>query len=286
MLHDFDDDDEQSECTKLDLIPTSRARAGGVRLAIQFLGLEDSKDPRAFLSEGHLDSLGLCLFLATVRIFNTPDTLLVLDDVLTSIDKEHRKRVGDLLFAEFSGYQIVITTHDEHWESQLRSSVVARGEAKSWKFIKLESWNVESGPSISEVEQTYEFVDANLTEENYRNLGGPFRVLIEDFLKRVAVKLALEVKFKIDGAYTAADFVHANITNKLREELISKSDASEEADIKQDIANVLGQGDLINSLSHDKVSKLEISLIQVKDFVSGLKSLTARCEMHGLIKGK
>lgn len=89
-LHDFDDHSECSECTALELQPTSRAAAGGLRLAIQFLGLADSKDPRAFLSEGHLDSLGLCLFLATVRIFNPSGSLLVLDDVLTSIDREHR----------------------------------------------------------------------------------------------------------------------------------------------------------------------------------------------------
>jgi hypothetical protein len=92
QLHDFDDG-ERSECTALELKPTSRAAAGGLRLAIQFLGVADARDPRAFLSEGHLDSLGLCLFLATVRIFNPPSTLLVLDDVLTSIDRDHRRRV-------------------------------------------------------------------------------------------------------------------------------------------------------------------------------------------------
>ena len=61
---------ERSECTELELKPTSRAAAGGLKLAIQFLGLGKTKDPRAFLSEGHLDSLGLCIFLATLRIFN------------------------------------------------------------------------------------------------------------------------------------------------------------------------------------------------------------------------
>ena len=83
-LHNLDEVDERSECTALEMKPTSRSSAGGLRLAIQFLGLVDSKDPRAFLSEGHIDSLGLCLFLATARIFNPPGTLLVLDDVLTS----------------------------------------------------------------------------------------------------------------------------------------------------------------------------------------------------------
>ena len=131
LLHDFADDDEASECTALELKPTSRSAAGGLQLAIQFLGLANSKDPRAFLSEGHLDSLGLCLFLAAVRIFNPPGSLLVLDDVLTSIDKEHRRRVGELLLTEFKDFQIILTTHDDHWNELLQSSARAMGPAES-----------------------------------------------------------------------------------------------------------------------------------------------------------
>ena len=43
-LHEFDGEEERSECTALELKPTSRAATGGLRLAIQFLGLADSKD--------------------------------------------------------------------------------------------------------------------------------------------------------------------------------------------------------------------------------------------------
>ena len=126
-LHDCEEANESSECTNLSLTPDSRAAAGGLKLAIQFLQVADPKDPRAFLSEGHLDSLGLCIFLATVKIFNPEGTLLVLDDVLTSIDKDHRHRVGELLLDEFSEYQVVLTTHDEHWFDLLKSVTRARG---------------------------------------------------------------------------------------------------------------------------------------------------------------
>jgi len=284
-LHDFNDDSDRSECTALELKPTSRAAAGGLRLAIQFLGLADSKDPRAFLSEGHLDSLGLCLFLATVRIFNPPGSLLVLDDVLTSIDREHRRRVGELLFQEFADYQIVLTTHDEHWHDLLNTSARAWGIQGKWAFVKVEGWSVDSGPSLSEVDTTWEFVDAHLTEADFRELGGPFRLILEDFLKRTAAKLELKVRFKLDGKYTAGDFVNSGIQDAIRDTLI-KLAPPEDTAIRTDVGRVFGQGDLVNFLSHDNPGRLEVTFDQAKDFVLGVRELTKRCETHKIIKGR
>jgi hypothetical protein len=284
-LHDFGGVNERSECTAIELKPTSRASAGGLRLAIQFLGLADSKDPRAFLSEGRLDSLGLCLFLATVRIFNPPGSLLVLDDVLTSIDKEHRRRVGELLFQEFADYQIILTTDDEHWHDLLNSSTRALGIQGKWSFVKVENWTIDFGPAVSEVDSSWEFIDAHLTEVDYRELGGPFRLILEDFLKRTAAKLEIKVKFKFDGKYTAGDFLTAGIHDIIRESLI-KSAPADATGIRTEICRVFGQGDLINFLSHDNPGRLEVTFDQAKDFVHSLRDLTKRCEEHKLIKGR
>ena len=283
-LHDFDDDSERSECTALELRPTSRAAAGGLRLAIQFLGLADSKDPRAFLSEGHLDSLGLCLFLATVRIFNPPGSLLVLDDVLTSIDREHRRRVGELIFQEFADYQIVLTTHDEHWHDLLKSSAEFCAPGK-WTFVRIQSWSVESGPALSEVDSSWEFVKAHLNEAEYRELGGPFRLILEDFIKRTAAKLEVRVRYKIDGKYTTGDFITAGIQNTIRDALMKVAPA-DEMEIRTEVGRVFGQGDLVNFLSHDNPGRLEVTFDQAKDFVQGLRDLMKRCEAHRLIKGR
>jgi energy-coupling factor transporter ATP-binding protein EcfA2 len=285
VLHDLAHGGEASECTALELKPTSRAAAGGLRLAIQFLGLTNSKDPRAFLSEGHLDSLGLCLFLAAVRIFNPPGTLLVFDDVLTSIDKEHRRRVGELLFTEFKDFQIILTTHDEHWNELLQSSARAMGLQNQWQYIQINGWSVDTGPVLSVSDSSWEFIEENLTEANYRNLGGPFRVVLEDFLTRASAKIELRVRFKSDGKYTAGDFVVAGIADDLRK-LLVKADPSNEAPIGIDLARVLGQGDLINFLSHNNPGRLEVTFDQARDFITGLRSLLARCEEHKLIKGK
>jgi hypothetical protein len=282
-LHDINAD-ETSECTQLVLTATPRAAAGGLRLVVEFLGLVGSSDPRAFLSEGHLDSLGLCLYLATVRLFNPPGTLLVLDDVLTSIDKEHRHRVAELLFEEFADFQIVLTTHDEHWFGILQSMAQARGDLGKWIFKRIARWTLHGGPESAAFESTWSFIEANLTEEAYRELGGPLRLVLEDFLKRVAAKISLKVNYKFDGKYTSGDFTISGIQHEIRRELIAKSPGEEEI-IKREIGRVFGQGDLINFLSHDNPGRLEVTLEQTIDFVSGLKAVTKRCQDNQLMKG-
>ena len=284
-LHDFDGGDEVSECTALELKTTDRSASGGLQLVIQFLGLVNNNDPRAFLSDGHLDSLGLCLFLAAARIFNPPGSLLVLDDVLTSIDKEHRRRVGELLYSEFQDSQIILTTHDEHWYNLLRSTATAQGIQNKWRYVHLESWMVATGPTLSVSDSSWAFINNNLTEEGFRNLGGPFRVVAEDFMKRSAEKIQLKVRFKTNGNYTIGDFVTAGIENKIRDKLIELDSKSKDA-VRIDVGRVFGQGDLINVLSHDNTNRLEITLDQAKDFSSGLCSLMKRCEKHQLIKGR
>ncbi|WP_075087235.1 hypothetical protein [Verrucomicrobium spinosum] len=290
-LHDSEEQNERSECTGLELKPDSRAAAGGLKLAIQFLELADPKDPRAFLSEGHLDSLGLCIFLATVKIFNPTGTMLVLDDVLTSIDKDHRHRVGELLFDEFHEYQILLTTHDEYWFDLLKSLSRARGIQGTWKFTKVEGWTVERGPTLSVSDDSWAFINANLNEASYRALGGPLRLVLEDFLKRAAVKLESKVKFKIDGKYTSGDFAAAGIQDDIRKKLAAavKADAAAattEAAVQTAVGRVFGTGDLINFLSHDNPGRLEVTFPQAQDFVSGLKFLIDQCARYSLMRGQ
>lgn len=211
--------------------------------------------------------------------------LLVLDDVLTSIDKEHRRRVGELLFQEFKDFQIILTTHDEHWYNLLKSSAGAWGIQSKWLFFNFKGWTVDFGPSLTETDGSWGFIDAHLTEEDYRELGGSFRFVLEDFIKRTAAKLEVKVIYKIDGRYTSGDFVFAGIHNTIRDKLIDKTPGEESA-ICTDIGRVFGQGNLVNFLSHDNPGRLEVSFEQAEAFVQGLRDLTRRCEMHKLIKGR
>ncbi len=89
---------------------------GSVTLSTEFYG--EDEPPLLHYSDSHLDTLGLCYFLA-VRKYeaerNPGFKVLVLDDVLHSVDADHRARFATLLKREFSDHQIIITTHDRHF---------------------------------------------------------------------------------------------------------------------------------------------------------------------------
>lgn len=86
--------------------------------------------PRLTLSEGYRNSLGLCVFLAMAARDTTPDTPIVLDDVIVSLDRGHRGMVAQLIEGEFPNRQVLLLTHDRGWYSDLRHQL----PGKDWQF--------------------------------------------------------------------------------------------------------------------------------------------------------
>lgn len=284
-LHDFNDGTECSECTSIKLKTTSRASRGGLRLNIDYLDRIKDCDPRMYLSDGHLDSLGLCIYLAAVKTFNTSGSLLVLDDVITSIDKDHRHRIINLLLNNFYEYQIVLTTHDEYWFDKLKSAVNTRGDSSNWKFSNIKRWTVELGPESALYENTSAYILEKLNEQEYHLLGSPLRIVYEDFLKRVAEKLEIKIRYNCAHRFTAGDFKVGGIDNVLRDRLIEKYPNEVEQNRIQDEIVAVFDDKMINILSHDNPEISEVAYPEVKDFVEALASLKGRCGYFKLIKG-
>jgi len=209
--------------------------------------------------------------------------LLVLDDVLTSIDRNHRQRVADLLLDEFGEFQLIVTTHDEWWFGLLQSAVTNTGKNKKWLFRRIARWTPETGPETESLEITREFVKEHLRDPEFRNLGGPLRCLTEDFLKRTAEKLQLKVMYRSGGLHTAGDFLTAGIANEIRKAVL-KEMPDKEAETDTAIRHVFNLN-LVNALSHHGQRKLDVALPDVVDFVDGLNTLTDLCQEAKIIKG-
>jgi energy-coupling factor transporter ATP-binding protein EcfA2 len=90
------------------------------------------KSPRLTLSEGYRNSLGLCVFLSMAKRSdcNIP---VVLDDVVVSLDRNHRGMIVDLFEKEFGDRQLLVLTHDREWYVELRQ----RLDQKVWNFRAL-----------------------------------------------------------------------------------------------------------------------------------------------------
>ena len=104
--------------------------------------------PQAYYSESHLDTLGICVFLALAKHFNTDETIVVLDDVVTSVDGPHLDRFMELLHGEAPNFnQVIVTTHYRLWRDRYKS---ARGPAAKTQVIELRAWNMQWGVQADE----------------------------------------------------------------------------------------------------------------------------------------
>ncbi len=75
------------------------------------------------LSEGHIRCLGLAILLAKITRDRLP--FLVFDDVVNSIDDEHRSAIIDLILNpdEVGKRQLIVTTHGEDFVKRLENAV-------------------------------------------------------------------------------------------------------------------------------------------------------------------
>ena len=113
-------------------------RARGVEFEFTFHG-EKISPPGQLMSESHLNTLGICLFLSSARHFNRYTRFLVLDDIINSVDAAHRTPLARLLRDEFSDFQLVLLTHDRMWFDILRRT------APRWMTREIGGWSYEDG---------------------------------------------------------------------------------------------------------------------------------------------
>jgi hypothetical protein len=155
--------------------------------------------PLRYLSESHLDTLGICYFLA-LRKYETSRTpkfrLLVLDDVMHSIDADHRNRVAQLLKEQFKDFQLLITTHDPHFYDMLRLHLGSGG----YEYCRVVNWSVTTGPvlidPLTDLDRiTNGAVRQAMAHDNLAAAGGRF---FEWLLREITenLKISLEARFR------------------------------------------------------------------------------------------
>lgn len=103
--------------------------------------------PHAMHSEGHQDLMGVCLFLALATELSSLDRLpVLLDDIVMSVDEDHRTKFATVLRSELSDhFQLFVTTHDEGWARQL----VDTGVAREGDVVRFADWSPDRGPTVT-----------------------------------------------------------------------------------------------------------------------------------------
>jgi len=170
FLHPDDNFDE------VELIPTE---ARGVEFKMKYHG-EEVSPPMKILSEAHLNSLGICVFLASAKHFNKTIGFLVLDDVVTSFDMGHRRPLARLINEKFPDIQFLLYTHDELWFDMLKKDLTPG----KWLFKELMKWTKNNGLALKDSPLTLkEKIQDCLNSNDTQGATTKCRILIEEILK-------------------------------------------------------------------------------------------------------
>jgi energy-coupling factor transporter ATP-binding protein EcfA2 len=161
-----------------------------IDIALTFYGKEQDS-PRLTLSESYRNSLGLCIFLALAKREGDEHRPLILDDVVVSLDRNHRGMVVQLLEEVFPDRQVIVLTHDRDWFSDLRQQL----DDKRWLFRSLLPYETPA-TGIRWSHSTTTFDDARaLLKDRPDAAGNDARKIMDVELAIAAQRLQLRFPF-------------------------------------------------------------------------------------------
>ncbi len=187
--------DEDSFCSQIS------PQDAGLKLNVDFYG-RGLVPPNALHSDGHQDSMGLCLFLVLSEKLSGSDLqIMLLDDVVMSVDAGHRKPLARLLVREFQNRQIIVATCERTWLEQLR----AEGFVTKPNILELTTWNIVDGTKAKHVKDVWEKISRDLSENDTSAAALQLRRWAEAFFCEVCHSFQARVTFKIDQRWTLED---------------------------------------------------------------------------------
>ncbi len=194
--------------------------------------------PAAYHSEGHQDSMGLCLYLALMQHLLLDEfSFTIWDDVLTSVDAGHRRAICTLLKQEFPNTQFILTTHDEIWFKHMKTERLIRDD----RGLHFKTWSVNIGPTKWDNRDVWREIEDNLTQNNVREASALLRGYLEYFFKEVCHKLRAPVAFRGDAQYALGDLLPSGVKRlqKLLNDGIKSAKSWEQNDKKELIETLL-----------------------------------------------
>lgn len=162
--------------------------------------------PNQLLSEANLDLLALLFFLSFTQesADRGQSKLLILDDVLQSIDSTIRVSFITHLLKNYPEWQYVITAHDRLWHRQL----IELMNLYSHPFfsISIAGWSFEKGPEIKDIATS---IDGSLkdavSEKNLIGICSTAGLLLEQISDSLSKSMGTSIQRKRDDKYTLGD---------------------------------------------------------------------------------
>lgn len=197
--------------------------------------------PQVYFSDSHLDTLGICVFIAMIKHFK--NDVIVLDDVLTSVDQPHMERFIQILHDEKKHFnQIIITTHYRPWREEYKFSRKSNSDVD---LIELSSfWSVEHGIRSAQTKLSIIELE-NIKHKNpfdRQIAGSKAGIFMESLLDHLTLLYSLYIPRKSEPIYTLGELIGCFSNNFIEKMKIKKNTGSEMplSNIMKDIFNITG----------------------------------------------
>lgn len=155
-------------------------------------GKEILHKPHTFLNEAKLATIALSMRFAMLKErLNTVNgtKILVIDDLLLSLDMSNRELVLRILFNEFSDFQIIMLTHDKLFYEFTKHNI-KRFSGENWLFWEMYE-KIENGipkPYKRDSKSYLENAEYYFNKNEYDIAGNFLRKEAENFLKKLLPK--------------------------------------------------------------------------------------------------
>ena len=183
-------DEEEPPLIRFQLPEESAANQQQVRLVIDYADNRTGVSPSGYLSDSQIHTLALALRLAAIRKFNTEAPIIVLDDVVTSYDADHRKTIASTLAGEFEGFQIVLVTHEEQFFNLLRDHL----PTATWAFRRIMYIDPATGPVFADHQTPDNAIQRRLDDGS--PAGEEIRRAEEEWLLTICRDFRVEVEIR------------------------------------------------------------------------------------------
>ena len=181
---------------------------GSLVYGVAFGGEQDVQ-PQPYYSESHLDTLGLCIFLALAKRGDASRTLVVLDDVLGSVDQQHLQKAISMIMEEAVNFaQLIITTHYRPLRDKFR---YVRQPTNHAQLIELRPWNFIQGIKGSKTLTYVEDLKEQLQQPLFRreSVVAQAGILFESLLEFITQTYRCKVPHLIEPRFTFGELQSA-----------------------------------------------------------------------------
>jgi len=220
LKYDFNENMEiyinYQKATYNDFVPNSTSKRDSktispvIKLKVRLLNSDIKNDrvdrPHTFLNEAKLTAISLSLRFSILKN-RLADGLkiLVLDDLLISLDMSYRIEVINILDKHFSDFQLIIMTHDKGFYQLLKRKI----STQDWNVYEL--YNQNDKQCVKEAKSSFEKAKKLFEDRDYEATAHYLRKETEEILKHY-----LDPNLK----YINKEFVNLEaLINKVKKEI-------------------------------------------------------------------